>query len=159
MIDRSLMRPRNVLKIFGHCRGFAVNLNHPKITEEDVQRGIKAYSQDLMTEVDRELVDVFPRARDFLYQFIDVPGDPSLAELKELVLRHGLEEGDVEKVIDFLLYYGVVGLREEAQDRYIYDVNYDMKMLQARVKRAGENARFVINQAFWPALGIRARTT
>ncbi len=158
MIDRSLMRPRNLLKIFGHCRGFAVNLNHPKITEEDVQRGVKAYSQDIMTEVDRELVDVFPRARDFLYQFIDVPGDPSLAELKELVLRHGLEEVDVEKVIDFLLYYGVIGLREEAQDRYIYDVNYDMKMIQARVKRAGENARFVINQAFWPALGIRART-
>ncbi len=157
MIERSLMRPRNLLKIFGHCRGFAVNLNHSKITEEDVQKGLRAYSQDIMTEVDRELVDVFPRARDFLYQFIDFPGDPSLPELKALVLRHGLEEADVEKVVGFLLYYGVIGLREEHQDRYIYDVNYDTKMLQARVKRAGEDARFVINQAFWPALGIRAR--
>lgn len=25
MIDRSLMRPRNLLKIFNHCRGFANN--------------------------------------------------------------------------------------------------------------------------------------
>jgi hypothetical protein len=43
-IERSLMRPRNVIKIFSHSRGFANNLNHAKITEEDIEKGILAYS-------------------------------------------------------------------------------------------------------------------
>lgn len=157
MIERSLMRPRNLLKIFGHCRSFAVNLNHSKITEEDVHRGITAYSQDLVIEVDRELVDVFPNARDFLYQFIDFPGDPSRRELTELIRLHGIDPSQEDNLIGFLLFFGVIGLRENEQDRYIFDVNYNMKMLEARVKRAGNNARFVINKAFWPALGISPR--
>ena len=36
LIERSLMRPRNLLKIFSHCKGFANNLNHPTITEDDI---------------------------------------------------------------------------------------------------------------------------
>ena len=64
LIDRSLMRPRNLLKIFNHCRGFATNFQRQRITVEDINRGLLAYSQDLIEELDRELTDVFPEARD-----------------------------------------------------------------------------------------------
>ena len=36
IIERSLMRPRNMLKIFAHARGFAVNLFHQRIEESDL---------------------------------------------------------------------------------------------------------------------------
>ena len=71
LIDRSLMRPRNLLKIFNHCRGFATNFQRQKITTEDITKGLLAYSQDLIEELDRKLTDVFPGARDLLYHFLD----------------------------------------------------------------------------------------
>lgn len=63
IIDRSLMRPRNVLKIFNHARGYASNFNRARISEDDIQKGMRAYSQDLLIELDRELGDVLPAAK------------------------------------------------------------------------------------------------
>src|SRR5262249_33403742 len=73
LIERSLMRPRNLLKIFNHCRGFATNFRHAKIDVDDIERGLRAYSNDLLVELDHELTDVFPAARDLLYHFLDAP--------------------------------------------------------------------------------------
>ena len=41
IIDRSLMRPRNVLKIFNHCRGFATDFSRQRISEVDIDKGLK----------------------------------------------------------------------------------------------------------------------
>ena len=71
IIDRTLMRPRNLIKIFNHCRGFATTLNHAKIEEPDIEKGMKAYSNDLLEELDRELTDVFPSANELIYYFLD----------------------------------------------------------------------------------------
>ena len=64
IIERSLMRPRNMLKIFLHAKGFASNLSHQRIEETDLEKGVRAYSQDLLVELDHELTDVFPVAKD-----------------------------------------------------------------------------------------------
>jgi hypothetical protein len=158
MIERSLMRPRNLLKIFSHCRGFANNFNRPRIDEEDIEKGILAYSHDLLIELDRELVDVVSTAKDLLYHFIDAPSTMPLADLERRVIGTGVSQHDVGRVIDFLLYYGIIGLHFEEKDFYIYDVSYDSKMLRTRVQRSGPTALFVVNPAFWPALGIGHET-
>jgi hypothetical protein len=155
IIERSLMRPRNVIKIFSHCRGFANNLSHQKITEEDLNKGLLAYSNDLMVEVDHELTDVFPIAKDLLYYFLELKKEMTATELQKVILSAKIEESDVGKVIDFLLYYGVIGLKSADTEKYIYNVNYDLRQLRIRAERLGESARYVINPAFCPALDIR----
>jgi hypothetical protein len=155
LIERSLMRPRNILKIFNHCRGFATNFRHMKIDEEDIEKGLRAYSNDLLVELDHELSDVFPAARDLLYHFLDVPAVMSDGELSALISSAGIEDANVRRVIEFLMYYGVLGLRTEDDDLYIYQVNYNSKMIEARAQRAGDKAFYVINSAFWPALNIK----
>jgi hypothetical protein len=155
LIERSLMRPRNLLKIFNHCRGFATNFRHVKIHEEDIERGLRAYSNDLLVELDHELADVFPLARDLLYHFLDANAVMSDGELRALIKSAGVEELNVRRIIEFLIYYGVLGLRTEQDDLYIYQVNYNPKMIEARAQRAGERAFYVINPAFWPALNIK----
>lgn len=155
MIDLSLMRPRNLLKIFIHSRGFASNFNHDRISEEDLEKGMAAYSQDLLLELDRELTDVFPGAENVLYQFLDANSELSKKDLSQLIFEAGISEDDSAKVIDFLLYYGVVGLRTVDKDLYIYDVDYDSRKLAVRIDRAGDSARFCVNPAFWPALSIQ----
>ncbi|UQR64281.1 hypothetical protein LRP30_02885 [Bradyrhizobium sp. C-145] len=155
IIDRSLMRPRNVLKIFNHCRGFATNFGRQKISDQDIEKGIVAYSHDLLEELDRELSDVYPAAKDLLYYFLDAPAVLTADRLKAILTESGLPEDDREKVTDFLLYYGVLGTRLGEKDHFIYSVNYDLKVLKIRASRHTEAADYVVNPAFWPALGIR----
>ncbi len=155
MIERSLMRPRNVLKLFSHSRGFANNFSRPTIDEGDIEKGFTAYSQDLLVELDHELTDVFPGAKDLLYYFLDAKDEMSLADLKLILEGANVDEQDYYSVIDFLFYYGVIGLRVKGLDQYIFNVNYDSKVLQIRAELAGEDARYVMNPAFRPALGIR----
>jgi len=155
IIDRSLMRPRNVLKLFNHSLGFANNFSKLKIDVDDIDKGFHAYSQDLITELDHELSDVFPSAKDLIYYFLDAKQVMTEEELVAVLLRASVDEADTELVKEFLLYYGVIGLRLENEDQYIFNVNYDPKVLQIRAELAGENARYVINPAFCSALGIQ----
>ena len=153
IIDRSLMRPRNMLKIFLHAKGFASNLSHQRIEETDLEKGVRAYSQDLLVELNRELTDVFPAAKDILYHFIDTPEELDQSQLEALVKEAGVEGDDISKLVDFLLYYGILGVKSEnEQVHYIYSVNYDLKILKIRAAR---NRKFVyvMNPAFMPALG------
>lgn len=155
IIERSLMRPRNVIKMFAHAKGFAVNLAHQKIEEADLEKGIRAYSQDLLVELDHELTDVFPAAKDLLYHFIDTPAELSSSEIAAFISTAGVESSDVARVIDFLLYYGIFGVRSmDEHVHYIFNVNYDLKVLQIRASRAGDNGMYVMNPGFRPALGI-----
>jgi hypothetical protein len=156
IIERSLMRPRNMIKMFSHAKGFAANLAHQKIQESDLEKGIRAYSQDLLVELDHELTDVFPESKDLLYYFIDAPFKLTSNELTELIESAGIDASDVQRVIDFLLYYGILGIQTSTdQIHYIFNVNYDLKILQIRATRAGDATTYIINPAFRPALGIQ----
>ena len=154
LIDRSLMRPRNLLKIFNHCRGFATNFNRQKIEEYDIEKGLKAYSGDLLEELDRELTDVFPEARDLLYYFLDAPALMTRDQLVSVFESAKLDPETHEKVLDFLLYYGVLGIRIGEHEYFIYGVAYDLKVLKIRAERGGEGTRYVLNPAFWPTFDI-----
>jgi hypothetical protein len=154
LIDRSLMRPRNVLKIFNHCRGFATNFGRQRISDVDIDKGLTAYSQDLLEELDRELTDVYPGAKDLLYYFLDAPEVITAQKLDLILTEAGIDQQEREKVVDFLLYYGVLGTRLGDNDHFIYSVNYDLKVLKIRAQRHEGTADYVVNPAFWPALGI-----
>jgi hypothetical protein len=154
IFERAFMRPRNVLKILSHARGFANNFRHEKISEADLEKGVRAYSNDVLVELDRELSDVFPLAKNLLYHFLDSNAALDKHRLASLIIETGISEQDVPKIIDFLLYYGVLGLMIDGEAQFIYDVKYDLKILKIRADRAGEHAIFVLNKAFWAALSV-----
>ena len=156
MIDRSLMRPRNLLKIFRYSLGYAINLGHERVEIEDIGRGVRTYSQDLITEVDRELTDVFPRARKLIYDFSEENSSFSNEELLTLVQLFGLDEAESQRVISFLLYYGIIGVQRASEDEplYIYDVNYNIEVLRVRIRKWQDATRYVVNPALWPALNV-----
>ena len=154
MIDRCLMRPRNLLKLFAHSRGFATNLGRTIITEEEIEKGMRTYSQDLLVDLGHELVDIFPGAKDLLYYFMDAKFEMSLAELEDVLDAANVDATDHALVIEFLFYYGVIGLRTSTGDQYIFNVNYDPKVLQIRAELIGDAAKYVLNPAFAPALGL-----
>jgi len=70
LIDRSLMRPRFLLDLINQCKSFAVNLNHSIIEEDDIKKGLEAYSSDLLADIHYEIDDISPGNGESLYAFI-----------------------------------------------------------------------------------------
>ncbi len=156
MTSQSLMRPRNLLKLFKHSLSYAINLRHGRIEEEDITKGLKTYAQDLIIEVDRELADIYPKARKLIYEFAEETTEYTEEELLTLLQCTGLDAGQATKVVDFLLYFGVIGVQRASNDPiFIYDVNYDIEMLRVKVKKWAHTTRYIVNPALWPALNIR----
>ena len=159
MVGRSLMRPRNLLKIFRFSLGSAINMGHERIEIEDIREGCKTYSQDLVTEFNREITQVFPKANKLIYEFSEEESAFLHDDLITLIEIFGLEGDEPEKVVSFLLYYGVIGVQKSDEEPlYIYDVDYDIEMLRVRIRKWSGTMKYILNPALWPALRVRSET-
>lgn len=155
MIERSLMRPRNLLKIIAHCRGSAVNLHHGNIEEGDIRKGLAGYSIDLLIDIDQELTDIDSRAAGLVYVFRKERHQMSRDDVDIFCDIKGIPSSDVNRIVSFLIYYGFFGLCVGDDDpQYIHDVGYDMKMMDVTIQKHAAALRYEINPAFWPALSI-----
>ena len=155
LIDRSLMRPRNLLKMLAHCRGFAVNLGRERIEQADLEKGLKAYSLDLITEADQELTDIIGSDTTLLYHFIGEGDQFDRPRLAAILKGAEIPEDRVESVIEFLLYYGFLGIKVSGENaRYIFDVGYDMKLLKVLISKNKQALSYVLSPAFYPGLNL-----
>ncbi|MCQ8130344.1 nucleoside 2-deoxyribosyltransferase [Methylomonas rivi] len=153
LIDRSLMRPRFLLNLVSQCKSFAINLNHEKILGDDIKKGLKAYSTDLLADIGYEISDVDNRTQDVLYAFIGSNATIKQSEICAVLKEFGIEDVLLEKIFELLLWYGFIGLVVDEEVKYIYNFNYSMKLMSGIVKKKG-NMDYLINPAFWPALMI-----
>lgn len=157
LIDRSLMRPRSLLDLISHCRGYAMNLGHDRITKEDIYKGCKAFSYDLLTELDLEIRDVYPQAENVLYAFIGTYHKLTHNDLLNVLKSHGLNDSESADAIDILLWFGFLGIVWQTDEpKYIYSYNYNMKVMQGFYKKKLESGEisYTINPAFAPALDV-----
>jgi hypothetical protein len=152
LIERSLMRPRNLIKLLGHCRGFAVGLGHDKIEQQDIEKGLRSYSLDLITDADQELTDILGTDTNLIYHFIGEGETFNRDHLARICSGAGIASEKIGNVIEFLLYYGFIGILHNASSTYIFDVNYDMKHLKVLVAKAGTSVTYVLNAAFHAGL-------
>ncbi len=152
LIDMSLMRPRFLLNLINHCRGFAVNLNHEKILEEDIEKGIALYSDDLLKDISYELRDVAPELDDILYQFLGTSNILDISSIKQLISSY--VEMPFDKILNLLLWYGFLGVEVNNEIKYIYDFRYNLKIMKTVVDKLGNNAMFTINNGFRKSLMI-----
>jgi len=157
LLDRSLMRPRNLIKLTMHCRGAAVNHGHHRIEESDIETGLLIYSNDVLIEADQELADIDPRSENLMYAFIDSPSHISMEDIWGILEEHEIPSESWEKIVDYLLYYGFFGISAPGEEpEYIYNHAYNMKLMKARMDKIGDIVRFHLNPAFWPVLGINS---
>jgi hypothetical protein len=155
LIDRSLMRPRFLINLVNHCKSNAVNSGHIKIEQMDIEKGLAAYSTDLITDLSLEIRDVLPDAADVLYQFLGSQSEVRSTDLLLMLeLKHGAETA--QRIVDILIWYGVLGVvRPAGEAAFIHTVNYDVKRLHAMLEaQHNSERRFHINPAFWAGLEI-----
>ena len=153
LIDRCLMRPRFLLNLINQCKSFAINLNHEIISQDDIAKGLAAYSTDLLTDISYELNDIAGNVNDLLYAFIGSKSKISKEEVYAILIDFGLDESSLDEVFDLLLWYGFLGIEIDTEPKYIYNLNYSMQLLNGLIKKKATSL-FIINPAFWSALMI-----
>ena len=147
------MRPRFLLNLISQCKSFAINLNHDCVLEEDIEKGLTAYSTDLLTDIGYEIHDVENNVDDVLYAFIDSKSIVKKDEIFSVLGEFGVDDKFLEKIFELLLWYGFIGLNINGETKYIYDFNYSMQLMAGTIKKKGD-VEYLINPAFWPALMI-----
>jgi hypothetical protein len=156
ILSRCLMRPREFINAVSKCRGYAVNRRHERIEMQDISDGLKDHSRDLVEEISLEVRDVFPQVSDAVYLFI---GAPKVIDYDSLILRfidHGVVEENWARLIDVLLWYGVLGYAKDTEESvYIYDTSFNIKLLKGLAGQFSTRGKLLsINPAFWAGLQL-----
>lgn len=161
LLDRCLMRPRFLLDLIGHCKSFAVNAGHQKIEAEDIQKGIKVFSSELVLDIGFEIADVlgysFEDAGALLIRFGGCDQILHESEIFKMLLDDNNNHDEQERLMKILLWHGVIGISSPSGDdaEYIYDFNYNYSLMAGNIAKSNKNKTlFRINDAFTAGLQL-----
>ena len=131
ILDRTLLRPREVLRFTRESINTAVNRGHEKVMQEDILQAEKTYSEDLLVDITFELKDVSPDYADVPYAFIGNKTLLSKEEVKQRLIEAKVPSDGLENAIELLLWFGFLGIYiDEDEERYSYRFQHDMKKMQ-----------------------------
>lgn len=151
ILDRTLMRPRDLLSFLHRAVETAINRGHERVTEEDIRAAERSYSEDMLLGMSFELRDIYSDYGNLLYAFSRQPATLDAAAVRG-VLAPEVDDDKVEAVLEMLLWFGFLGVREqgELEAVYSYQVRYNVDKLLAASRR--DESRFEIHPAFHRAL-------
>ncbi len=134
IINRTLMRPRALIDCLKECIGTAINRGHEKVLEQDFLDGMERFSIDMAREISLEIRDVFKDIDDAIFIFVGQNELYTEDDLKTIYLEAGIPVELHDKLTEYLLWFGVLGITDGDQECFIYDVYYDLKMLLKKAK-------------------------
>jgi hypothetical protein len=158
MLDRTLMRPRDLLQFLRTAMHIAINRGHTRIEEEDLIQAERSYSEDILITTAFEIADTYPAYSEMLYAFEGAPAVMSREDVQDrLMLLAEIPEGEVDKVLELLIWFGFLGVSSStnAKEKYSFDVQGNLRRLLYPLK-AGEG-QLVIHRAFRAALDVESR--
>ena len=154
IVDRTLMRPRDLLTFLQRAIETALNRGHNRITGGDIQQAEKSYSGDMLVTVGHEVGDVEPGFADAVYALYGGQRRLTGAELERALEEGGVEAASVARAIEVLTWFGYLGVEsgDDGGVKYSYEVRYDLRQL---LRQAHAGARFVVHPAFVSALALK----
>ena len=152
VVERTLMRPRDLLRFLRRAVDVAVNRGNSRVQAEDFVMAETTYSEDLLMSINYEIGDVRQEYLDLLYHFI---GDAWAMSRDDVIekLRDVVGDDHAEDALRLLLWFGFLGVGEGRQEGalYSYQVRYNLgKLLAVLGRPAGV---IIIHPAFRKALG------
>jgi hypothetical protein len=157
MVERTLMRPRDLLVFLRRCIDMAINLGHDKVNVEDILLGEKAYSDEMLFGVAEEIADTRPEWQDVPYAFQGQGVQLSQEEVNGLLreVRPDISDEEATQGIELLLRFGFLGVRARGFEEpvYAHTLNFNMRRLLEPLRR--EKGRLVIHPAFHEALAVK----
>jgi hypothetical protein len=135
LIDGSLMRPRYLIRLFETARRRALTLNRKKINEDDYRSALVELGWQCLEDLDREIVDLMPDAKNFLFEAIEHHDDLSPGKLKYIAGRQVANDQDIERLVDVMIWSGCLGVRTPSGDKYIFNTGYKRQYISSLIKK------------------------
>jgi hypothetical protein len=157
MLDRTLLRPRDLLQFLQRAIEVAVNRGHTRATEDDILQAEHSYSEDLLLTTAFEIADTNATYRDLLYAFQGCPCVLTYVDVVERIRGAGVGEGDLDHAIEMLVWFGFLGATagDPADAKYSYEVRYNLRRL-LHPTHIG-SAVFAVHPGFRAALEVVVR--
>lgn len=158
MLDRTFLRPRDVLNFVRKCIQVAVSHGHERVDPSDVVGAEAEFSEDMLNELRYEMRDVFPDFPDVVLAFIGSPTQLSHEDIDVLLLEAGIPEASFDRVRDILLWFSFLGVQQRDETRFSYQCAYSIPKLKVRIRgKQAKELAFVIHPAFRLALSTEER--
>jgi hypothetical protein len=150
ILNRTLMRPREVIRFVRECLNVAINRNHDRVSETDILHAEKSYSEDALVDITLEMKDVKPEYGDVPYAFIGASQIMSRQQVDQRLLDVKVPAKELDSVIQLLLWFGFLGIFVRDDDeRYAYQFDHELKRMQIGLPTFA----FSIHPAFRKVLG------
>lgn len=155
ILERTLMRPRDLLNFLKASVETAINRGHTRVQQEDILKAEESYSEAILLGVSFEIRDVFPTVTEPLYGFIGCPTHLHAQQVLKILRDTGFQEQALERVLGLLVWFGFLGVQQTGHDvpAFAYHARQNLDKLLMPVKQA--RAVFVIHPAFRKALQCR----
>ncbi len=153
LIDRTLMRPRDLLLFAQRAIQVALSRAHDRVTAEDIEHAESGYSEEVLSWLGYEMEDTHPGISDALLAFHGAPLAMTQEEVADLLLKANVPEEGIDRTIELLLWFGFLGVRVSgAKELYAYAVQFNLRRLTHPIETG--NGRFVIHPMFRVALAV-----
>ena len=155
VVDRTLMRPRDMLLFVQDALEVATNRGKDRIEAVDILHAEARYSEEALLALVYEIEDTDPTLGSAIYEFHGHPR--TLAEDAALsVLRSaGIPDGRIDHALEVLVWFGFLGIKRNGADEeeFAYQTRFNVRKLRHPVTQG--DASLVIHPAFRSALGVR----
>ena len=129
MLTKTLMRPREIIRFTRKALEVAINRNHDKVLEDDILYAEVGYSEDSLQDLMFELKDINLKYQDLLYSFFYCKSRLSYRDVEILIKKEIVEEEEVRKIIDILVWFGFLGVVVNQETKFSYQVQYNIRKL------------------------------
>lgn len=152
IVDRTLMRPRDLLKFVNRAVEVAINRGHKRVSAEDIVHAEKSYSEDMLLTTSYEIQDTHPDYGDAIYEFQGADQVLTKETVDQILFSGGVEKDRLDEAIELLLWFSFLGVTAPsfAEDKYSYSVQSNIRRLLHPINQ-GRGA-FVVHPAFRAAL-------
>jgi hypothetical protein len=144
LIDKSLMRPRYLIRLFETARRRALTLGKERIGESDYQFATKELGWQVLEDFDREIADIIPDGSSLLFEIL-INQEKLTADKLRYVCKKKIQNKDlIEKFIEVLIWSGALGVIREAKPIYIFDCGYRRQYMSSLIEGDG-NVRLTLH--------------
>ena len=155
IVNRTFLRPRDILNFVRKCIQVAVSRNHDKVEQEDIISAEKEFSEDMFNELRFEMRDVFPDLPDLLPLFIGSSFKLSREDIVLILIDGDVPEVKTNEIIDILMWYSFIGIIRDDEEIYSYNMKYSMVKMKTLIKNEKDDVNiFSIHPAFRFALSL-----
>ncbi len=155
IINRTFLRPRDVLNFVRKCIQIAISRNHDRVSTEDIQIAEQQFSEDMRNELRYEIRDIFSSEKDMLLAFMSANKYLTKEDIQLILFDVGIQEENIERFIDILLWFSFLGVKKGEDEYYSYNFLYNLEKQKLLIKNEGPTSVcFCIHPAFRMSLKV-----